>query len=200
MAPSKRKSLRSDAHSEKKVWFMSDLKDQQIESLIRGHLNSELDQHVGAASRRFADMIAQDRQQRALPLIENRPKSKPTSAPKFGSFWSIGLVGAALAATMTIVAVRHNSPASHSSPFKSKGGAVQANPNNEITPIAYPGEVQLDAKLEDQGFVRMSDGSMARKMTRYTTNKHMWTNPKTKKKYEYIEPKQETVYLGLKQY
>ena len=40
---------------------MSDLKDQQIESLIRGHLGSELDRHAGAASRRFAEMIAHER-------------------------------------------------------------------------------------------------------------------------------------------
>ena len=178
---------------------MSDFKDQQIDSLIRGHLNSQLDPHVGAASRRFADMIAQDRKQRAMPLVEIPPKSRP-NAPKFGSFWSIGLVGAALAATMTIVAMRHNSPAAHTSPFKSKGGAVHANPDNEITPVAYPGEVQVDAKMVDQGFVRMPDGSVARKMLRMTTDRHTWTDPKSKKSYEYIQPKQETVYVGLKQY
>jgi hypothetical protein len=178
---------------------MSDLKDQQIESLIRGHLNSELDQHVGAASRRFADLIAQERNERALPLVENRPKAKPATGPKFGSFWSMGLVGAALAAAMTIVAMRHNSPASHTSPFNNKG-SIRANPDNEITPIAYPGEYQLDAKMVDQGIVRMPDGSMARKMLRTTTNKSTWTNPKNKKTYEYIQPSQETVYVGLKQY
>jgi hypothetical protein len=182
---------------------MSDLKDQQIDALIRGHLNSELDRHVGAASRRFADVIAHERQQRATPLVENPPKRKPASgpqgAPRFGSFWSIGLVGAALAATMTIVAMRHNSPASRLSPFNNKG-ASHANPNNEITPVAYPGEVQMDAKMVDQGIVRMPDGSMARKMLRYNTNKSTWKDPKTKKTYEYIQPSQETVYVGLKQY
>ena len=180
---------------------MSDLNDQQIDKLIRGHLNDQLDRHVGAASRRFAEVIANERRQRAMPLVEN-PQRKPAAGPKFGSFWSMGLVGAALAATMTIVAMRHNSPASRTSPLN-RGGATNVipDPNRlEVEPVAYPGEANVQWKAVDQGLVRMPDGSMARKMLRTRTDRRTWTDPKTKKQYEHIEPKQETVYVGLKQY
>jgi hypothetical protein len=185
---------------------MSDPKDRQIESMIRGHLSSELDRHVGAASRRFADLIEQERRQRgnrAAPLVENPPRRKQqASGPKFGSFWSIGLVGTALAATMTIVALRHNLPASRNSPLNRSGGNnVLPNPDRmEVEPVVYPGETNLQWKMTDQGLVRMPDGSMARKMLQQTTDKRTWTDPKSKKTYEFIEPREETVYFGLKQH
>jgi hypothetical protein len=190
---------------------MSDHNDQQIDSqigsMIRGHLSSELDRHVGAASRRFSDVIASQHNQRAIattPLLENSPRRNQAGKPKFGSFWSIGLVGTALAATMTIVAMRHTSPASRTSPLNrggNGGGTVLTDPNAMgVEPVVYPGEVNVKWKTIDQGIVRMPDGSMARKMLRQTTDKRTWKDPKTKRTYEYIQPQEETVYVGLKQY
>lgn len=179
---------------------MSDLNDQQIDTLIRGHLNNELDSHVGAASRRFADEIANSRKRTAVPLVES-PKRQNTAGPKFGSIWSIGLVGAALAATMTIVSMRHNMPFRTTSP--KNNGAVRANPDEmSIAPVqnVYPGEANRTWKLEDQGIVTMPDGSRAHKLLRRTTDKFSVIDPKTKKRFEEIRPREETVYVGLKQY
>jgi len=170
--------------------------------LIRGHLNNQLDGHVGAASRRFAEEIANSPRRTAAPLVEN-PKRKNTAGPKFGSVWSIGLVGAALAATMTIVSMRHSmTPFRTPSPMKNNG-AVRANPDQmSIAPVAatYPGEANVSWDVVDQGIVTMEDGSRAHKLLRKTTGKLTYIDPKTKKRVEQIHPREETVYVGLKQY
>src|SRR5215475_11352692 len=83
-----------------------DPKDAQVEAMIRDHLGLALDRHVGAASRRFAEEVGV--RDRVIPMPA-RMKQRRTNhdEPKFGSLWSIGLVGAALAATITIFSLRH---------------------------------------------------------------------------------------------
>jgi len=183
---------------------MSDPNDQQIDSqlgsLIRGHLNDQLDSHLGAASRRFAAEIASAPKRAAAPLVENPAKRPTAPGPKFGSFWSIGLVGAALAATMTIVSMRHNMPFRTTPPLSNNGG-VRSNPDKmPFAPVAYPGEANVAWDTVDQGIVTMPDGSRAHKLLRKTTDRRTFTDPKSKKKYELIRPSEETVYVGLKQY
>ncbi|CAN5478796.1 hypothetical protein BH09PLA1_BH09PLA1_18030 [soil metagenome] len=187
------------------VWkFMSDLNDPQIDAQmdaqICGHLNDQLDGHLGAASRRFAEEIARtSRNNPAIPLVE-KTKRPRAAGPKFGSFWSISLVGAALAATMTIVSMRHTTPF-RSTPMKNRGGNVLPNPDvMPPQPVAYPGEANVAWKTTDQGVVTMPDGSRARQFKRAITDTRKFTDPKTKRTYEYITPSEETFYVGLKQY
>ena len=200
-----------------------DPRDAQVESLLRDHLGATLDRHVGASARRFSQFLNEDAQQEKVPAVpvirlataSDQPaqRSARLDGPRFSSFWPVGLIGAALAATITIVAMRHTVPAPAVVP-PNHGISPDAvarrdsskipdhfDPSNNIVPAALTGEADLAVKTVDQGFVWMPDGTPARRLLQQRTKTIKLTDPRTNKTIEVIRPSgEETIYVGLKQY
>lgn len=158
--------------------------DELIEANLRAHLKCELDPHLGGAARRFAQHLLDEDQ--SMKITPARAAAKP-SGPKFGSIWPIGLIGAALAATLTIVSMRHTAPASH--PTSSQPG---------VTPVdRVRASADLDFESQYQGLKELGDGTYARQYLQHRTNAISVVDPKTKTTKKYIIPHEETVFVGL---
>jgi len=188
----------------------SNQQDARIEQMLRGHLRQTLDGHVGASSRRFAEHIAAASRDRVIPMptaaARRTPRQRNSNddGPRFGSLWSIGLIGAALAATITIVSMRHTAPIK-TKPSSTPGFVTGPKPNipgqQDIVPVTYNGERNSEYQRLDQGIVRLSDGTAARRYLQRRTDTIRTIDPKTRKPVEITLPAhEETIYVGLKQY
>ena len=172
-----------------------------IDRMLHDHLRRELDPYVGVASRRFAEQIGSQSavdgpSSIRLAGTSPAPVDRRGRTPNFGSGWSIGLVGAALAATLTIVSMRNttpiNAPGRNASPNLPGGESTQVHPVSGRANIAW--------QTYDQGIVELSDGSLARRYLQESTNRVTCVDPRTKRTYEYIEPRAQTVLVKLNQH
>ncbi len=158
--------------------------DELIEANLRAHLKCELDAQVGGSARRFAQYLLDEGQSlKIAPAIADAQ----SQGPKFGSIWPIGLIGAALAATLTIVSMRHTTPV-----------ARPASSRPQITPVErMRASADMNFDSQYQGLKELGDGTYARQYLQHRTNAISVVDPKTKITTKYIIPHEETVFVGL---
>ena len=186
---------------------MNDWHDERTETLLRRHLAQELDQHAGKAARRFAqhlavsaDAPATTTTQPARPAMrlagdgpDAAQKRRDRDKPWFSPMWTVGLAGAAMAAVLTIVSMRHTLTGP-SSARPGQGSGVRQPEGFQQASLPVRRGVSL--RTEDQGLVRFSDGTAARKLLEHRMDKARWYDPKRKAEYEVIVPSEKTVYVG----
>jgi hypothetical protein len=170
---------------------MSDDHDARTEELLRRHLAETLDPHLGAAERFKRSIAAASPIAPSVAPFVAPPKAR-RKEPHFGSLWTIGLIGTALAATITIVSMRHAAePLSR-----------PAHPALPVTPVASAEPVLRNAEWNtvDQGLVELDDGTPARQLLQRRTDKVEWYDAKRKAYIEYTVPREQTVLVGLNKY
>jgi hypothetical protein len=177
---------------------MNQWNDERIESALRRHMAQELDQHVGSAGRRFAAHANRKFVETGLPvmrIVRDAQPDKPRRAEAklwFGPMWTVGVTGAAIAATLAVVLFRHTTaqpptPGGRSSP----GGG-----NRPVATDVQPVSRDVSWQTIDQGLVRLENGNAARKLLQKRTDTLKLYDKKHKRQIEYTVPREETVYVG----
>lgn len=161
-----------------------------FDAMLKKHFDDVLGPQVGRARERFARYIDAPRQ-----MSSSLPPTRPSSAPRFRSFWTIGLIGGAIAAALSVVSMRHaiegTAPMRTTKPVPDK-----------VTPVAQSPLAQrgLEWETVDQGVVELDDGSRARQLLQRRLDTVRWYDPQRKATIEHVRPREETVFVGLNKY
>jgi len=164
-----------------------------IDAMLRQHFEEALGPRTGTAGKRFALYI--DGVTRAPS--KGSPAQQSTASPRFLPVWSIGLLGGALAAALSIVTLRHVLvPTEPAKPTFVQNHATPPD-DQAAAPVAQRGSTW---ETYDQGVVELVDGTPAQRLYRRQLDTLRWYDPKRKATIEYATPREETVFVGLNKY
>jgi hypothetical protein len=172
---------------------MTDRNDSQLDSLLTKHLSSQLDRQLGRSEERFEQMIRMQRQ------LQTAPETKPQ---KFRiNRFMLGLVGAAMAASIAVVfvlphVVQLNRHPSTDGQFASTRPHIAEVPSPVET---IPVEREVSWRTLDRGTVFVGeDEQPMRGLVRQRVDNFRWSDPSSNTKVEVSVPHDEVMLVGMK--
>jgi len=173
---------------------MTERNDELLDDVLAQHFSDELDAQLGRASARFAQEIGSPPIRLAdRPIV---PGAKVPAARRGGNiFWSLGLVGSALAASIVIVVSlngrEHTRPWPGAKPTVNP--AIVDNDDDAQRTIAY--------RTLDEGTVYVSDSNVpVRQIRRQALDTVSWIDRKHGDEVQVTLPHDDIVLVGLNKY